>query len=318
MVSLKISLQVSRGSELCLSLLGILLFNSSSQSWVITKSRQILVCSTWSKAVCAEPVTGSGYRHNLLQQKRADRSGPTGLTVNLLIFSLSKTKSHKALLPCFRDVFNMTWPSVTRRGRHAVKPGETLSGIAERYLSDGTTRNQIVVALFQANPEAFGGNINALRAGSVLRIPDERELRHPAPDTATAEVVAQTDAWRSSDQQPTTLASAPGERKYGPVESGETLSAIAAVVLRDGVTMNQMMIALFRANPQAFSNNINVLRQGATLHIPGENELRLQSPEIATAEVVRQTKAWQTGYEQHVQLAMAHANIMASSDEPIN
>lgn len=102
------------------------------------------------------------------------------------------------------------------------------------------------------------------------------------------------------------------------VKPGETLSGIAERYLGNGVTMNQMMIALFQSNPQAFSNNINVLRQGATLHIPDENELRLHTPEMATAEVVRQTKAWQTGYEQHVKLAMAHANVMASSDEPIN
>jgi pilus assembly protein FimV len=82
--------------------------------------------------------------------------------------------------------------------------------------------------------------------------------------------------------------------------------------------MNQMMIALFQANPEAFSNNINELRQGAILRIPDENELRRQTPEMATAEVVRQTKAWQTGDEQFALLTLAHNSVMASSNELIH
>ena len=78
------------------------------------------------------------------------------------------------------------------------------------------------------------------------------------------------------------------------------------------------MIALFQSNPHAFGNNINVLRKGAVLRIPDEHDLRRQTPETATAEVARQTKEWQTGFEQHAPVALAHANIMASSDEPIN
>jgi len=78
------------------------------------------------------------------------------------------------------------------------------------------------------------------------------------------------------------------------------------------------MIALFQANPQAFSNNINVLLEGATLRIPDENELGRRTPATATAEVVRQTKLRETSYEQHATLSVAHSNIMAASDELIN
>jgi len=68
--------------------------------------------------------------------------------------------------------------------------------------------------------------------------------------------------------------------------------------------MNQMMIALFRANPHAFSGNINVLYEGAVLRIPDGDELRSQPPGTATAEVVRQTDAWQTGSRQQARLTM--------------
>jgi pilus assembly protein FimV len=81
------------------------------------------------------------------------------------------------------------------------------------------------------------------------------------------------------------------------VQPGETLSGIALQYLRDGVTMNQMMIALFQANMQAFDDNISVLHAGAILRLPDENDLRRQTPETATTEVARQTKAWQADYE---------------------
>lgn len=207
---------------------------------------------------------------------------------------------------------------IDAKPRHAVNPGETLSGIALQYLEDGVTMNQMMIALFQANTQAFDDNINVLYEGAVLRIPDQNALHHQAPETATAEVTRHREMWQAAYHQKTRIAHSSGSKPYGPVESGETLSAIAASVLHDGATMNQMMIALFQANPQAFSNNINLLRKGAILRIPNESELRRQTPEMATTEVIRQTKAWQTGDEQYALFTMAHNDLLASGNELIN
>ena len=175
---------------------------------------------------------------------------------------------------------------------YKVRQGETISGIAETYLSGSVTRNQIVVALYEANPQAFSGNINTLRAGATLRIPDKHDMQRQSPGTATAEVVAQTDAWRNGSAQPARLADVATERQYGPVNYGETLSGIAERTLSEGVTMDQMMIALFEANPQAFDGNINALHEGAILRIPDDRELMRRPRRTASAEVVAQTVAW--------------------------
>ena len=197
-------------------------------------------------------------------------------------------------------------PTVSRsdtHGRHGpVKRGETLSGIARHYLTDGVTMNQMMSALFQANPQAFSGNINVLHEGAVLRIPDGKELSNRPPETATAEVSRQQIDWRRGKQQHARLTEVQGDERYGPVRRGETLSDIAQRYLSHGVTMNQMTIALFKANPQAFSDNINVLYEGAILRIPNGDELRRRSPETATAEVLRQTDVWRIGSGQQVRL----------------
>jgi FimV-like protein len=77
-----------------------------------------------------------------------------------------------------------------------VNRGEILSVIAQHYRSEGVSTNQMMIALFESNPEAFGGNINDLHEGSVLRIPDADALHRQHHETATAEVARQTDAWR--------------------------------------------------------------------------------------------------------------------------
>ena len=41
----------------------------------------------------------------------------------------------------------------------------------------------------------------------------------------------------------------------GPIAPGQTLSEVAAQVRPDAVSVNQMMIALLRANPGAFDHN---------------------------------------------------------------
>jgi pilus assembly protein FimV len=56
---------------------------------------------------------------------------------------------------------------------------------------------------------------------------------------------------------------------YGPVRSGENLWTIANRLKPRGTTTREMMIALLRANPEAFiGGDIDRLRAGATLRIP--------------------------------------------------
>jgi pilus assembly protein FimV len=61
-----------------------------------------------------------------------------------------------------------------------VEPGQTLSSIAAQMdpASPEFSLDQKMMALYQANPDAFaGGNINRLRAGSELLIPDPAALQ---------------------------------------------------------------------------------------------------------------------------------------------
>ena len=55
---------------------------------------------------------------------------------------------------------------------------------------------------------------------------------------------------------------------YGPVQRGDTLWVIADRFRPEGVTINQMMVAMYRSNPDAFGGNINLLRAGASLQLP--------------------------------------------------
>ena len=80
---------------------------------------------------------------------------------------------------------------------------------------------------------------------------------------------------------------------YGPVRQGDTLWSLADFHLPTGVIVNQMMIAMFRANPDAFNGNINLLLEGALLRIPELDEARQIDPNEATQEAIQQTQDWE-------------------------
>lgn len=84
---------------------------------------------------------------------------------------------------------------------HTVERNETLWGIASRTRPDGRlTMNQTMLAIFEANQQAFGGNINILRAGATLRIPSADEIYRIGRDDALAEVQRQHAAWNPAYQ----------------------------------------------------------------------------------------------------------------------
>ncbi len=85
-------------------------------------------------------------------------------------------------------------------------------------------------------------------------------------------------------EAPAATAVVPGG-EYGPVRRNETLWQIADRIRPAGITVHQMMVALYRANPQAFLNgNINLLKKGRVLRIPELNEIERIGRREAVAE----------------------------------
>ena len=77
-----------------------------------------------------------------------------------------------------------------------VAGGDTLWGITSRERPDSRlTMNQTMLAIFEANPDAFGGNINVLREGASLRIPSADEIFQITRGEALDEVLRQHAAW---------------------------------------------------------------------------------------------------------------------------
>ena len=83
-----------------------------------------------------------------------------------------------------------------------VEPGQTLSSIASQMdpASPEFSIDQKMMALYQANPDAFaGGNINRLRAGSELLIPDPAAVQ--AIDSKLAKDFVDTAAQQWSEKK---------------------------------------------------------------------------------------------------------------------
>jgi len=80
---------------------------------------------------------------------------------------------------------------------------------------------------------------------------------------------------------------APGE--YGPVRRNDTLWKVASQVRPDtGVSIEQTMLGLLRANPEAFQgNNINNLKAGYILRVPSREDML----SVSRAEALRESRA---------------------------
>ena len=86
-----------------------------------------------------------------------------------------------------------------------------------------------------------------------------------------------------------------GDVQKVTVKPGQTLSEIAAIMAPqlDGATLDQTMMALYKANPDAFaSGSINRLAAGAELNKPSQALLRSISPAEANQFVADANEQW--------------------------
>ena len=87
-----------------------------------------------------------------------------------------------------------------------------------------------MLAIYQANPKAFDNNMNVLRSGAVLRMPDAAQVSAVSPSEATSEIRRQYAAWRGEAAPAAAAAAAePGRLKLvTPSEGAAAGTAPAA------------------------------------------------------------------------------------------
>ncbi len=117
-------------------------------------------------------------------------------------------------------------------------------------------------------------------AAPIAAAPAAPAATIPAPAAATAAAPAPAAVPRPA---------AEGADQYR-VRSGESLSRIAGRVQRPGVSLDQMLVSLFRGNPQAFmGENMNRLRAGSVLTVPSAEEAGRVTPQQAREVIVAQS-----------------------------
>ncbi len=118
---------------------------------------------------------------------------------------------------------------------YAVRRGDSLGAIARQLGGTvGVSQNQLMMGIYQANPEAFEGNMNQLRSGTILRIPDSSSLQAISGSAAASEVRRQYANWRG--QSNSSASSSSGRlRLVAPGEAGDSGGATDSEVkgLRD-------------------------------------------------------------------------------------
>jgi pilus assembly protein FimV len=82
------------------------------------------------------------------------------------------------------------------------------------------------------------------------------------------------------------------------VRRGDTLSGVASQAYPGGDRhmRDRGLVAIYRANPNAFQGNMNLLLSGRQLDLPGDSALDAISPGEASSEVRRQYTAWTSAH----------------------
>lgn len=182
-------------------------------------------------------------------------------------------------------------------GNMAVKITSTRA-IVEPYLNflvevlwpNGRILREYTVLL---DPPVFG-------QGGVERISTPSTSQAAAPSSRPA----QQQSTQPERREPEPPARTPSRRptpvasmdEYGMTGPGDTLWAIALETRPDNsISVQQMMLALKRANPDAFINdNINLLKAGYVLRVPDAGDINRETFESAVARVEQDNQAFQS------------------------
>jgi FimV-like protein len=135
----------------------------------------------------------------------------------------------------------------------------------------------VPVSALRQTPQAAAPSVPAVAAAPLVQ--PEAPAASTAPTQQSADV---SDTYR--------------------IRRGDTLGAIARKWKPEGVTNEQMLVGLYQTNRPAFiRDNINLIRAGATLFIPGREDVLA----ISAADAARQVRTHMAAFGRHRDTAVS-------------
>jgi pilus assembly protein FimV len=164
-----------------------------------------------------------------------------------------------------------------------------------------------------------GGQVSVAEAKVIEMTPGGRNVANAKPASASVAPKVSADEAKRADEPkrledikkeeaPPSRVDAKPERGIGHVvKAGETLRKIAADNKYDGVSLEQMLVALYRNNQEAFmGRNLNRLKSGAILGLPDKATVEAISEKEAKKVYAAQASDW-NAYRQKLGAAAANA-----------
>jgi pilus assembly protein FimV len=166
--------------------------------------------SSAASAPVSAPSTGSGTREGSIARSAASTANtPPAAASETPATSAAPPATPSAAPPATSasaapepsSAASATGAAEGEGSTHVVHRGETLSQIAAAAAGESANTPRArswMLAIYQGNPRAFDRNMNVLRSGAVLRMPDAASVSAVSPAQALAEIRRQTAEWRGT------------------------------------------------------------------------------------------------------------------------
>lgn len=131
--------------------------------------------------------------------------------------------------------------TATSSSGYAVKRSDTLWKIALKTRPSGSVSvHQMMMALLRQNPRAFNdNNVNGLKAGVTLQIPDQESISALSKSAALTEFSEQAKAWKNRNEVATVSEAVEEEAALASSQKSSIDSSLAETTAEDNSTVSE-------------------------------------------------------------------------------
>ncbi len=196
-------------------------------------------------------------------------------------------------------------------GSIKVKRGDTLNGISARHKPAEVSLERMLVALYRANAQQFDGNMNRIKVGKVLRLPDRDELSKVTQPDAVMEIRAQADEWHAYRQK---LASAvPAASHAQPAHQAVAGKITTALAVQAAVAKEPTRDVLRLSRGEAPGDKVGVGAVGKSVTAQDAKNAA-QDTAISRAQAAREEQQRAALLEKNIKDAQRLAELKAAAD----